>query len=268
MVDTNDCVFLLRTTQSSVIKTVVEGLKDLINDTNIEISQDGLQIITVDGKNCVIIHLKLVAKAFSTFHCSSNVTVGVNVKSLYTLLRTAGNNEVLTMYILRTPSGTDDYIHIIIENKDKKLKDVSKLRTMELNNHTFQIPQMEFNSVIKMSSGDFQKICKDLSNISDKVSIRSEADKLVMTTVDGDIGSKSITVMGNNDSVYFSKTTDTVVEDVYNIKYMLLFIRNSNLCTNVELFFSQGNPMVLLYHVASLGSLKFAVAPMVNPETR
>ncbi len=115
-----------------------------------------------------------------------------------------------------------------------------------------------------MPSNDFQKICKDLNNISDTVTISSEDSKFKMS-VEGDIGEKEI-IIGETVSVAFSKLSNNNVKDRFDLKYLLLFVKSSNLCSTIELFLKKEHPLVLLYSVASLGSLKFVLAPKMSEE--
>lgn len=252
---------LFKTVQSNAIKTLVEGLKDILNDVNLKIDKEGLQIITIDGKKITIVHLKLIAESFEYFYCKSPIELGINMKHLYALLRTVGNNDVITMNVLR-----DDItrLNIVIENKEKNVRDISKLKLLDINEAIYKIPNIEFDSVIKMPSNDFQKICKDLNNISDIVTISNEDNKFKMS-VEGDIGQKEI-VIGENVNVVVNKLSNNNVKGKFDLKYLLLFVKSSNLCSTIELFLKKDNPLVLIYSVASLGSLKFVLAPKINDD--
>lgn len=261
MEDVSDYRMLFKTVQSNAIKTLVEGLKDILNDVNLKVNKDGIQIITIDGKKITIVHLKLVAKSFEFFHCSSPIELGINMKHLYALLRTVGTNDVITMYVTNNDITR---LNIVIENKEKNVRDISKLKLLDINEAIYKIPNIEFDSVIKMPSNEFQKICKDLNNISDIVSIASEDSKFKMS-VEGDIGQKEI-VIGETVNVVVNKISDKNVKGNFDLKYLLLFVKSSNLCSTIELFLKKDNPLVLLYSVASLGSLKFVLAPKVNED--
>lgn len=252
---------IFKTVQSNAIKTLIEGLKDILNDVNFKVNKDGIQIMTLDGKKVTAVHLKLIAKSFEMFHCDKPFEIGLNMKSFHSLLRTVGNNDVITMFVEQADTNK---LHIVIENKEKNVRDVSKLKLLDINEDIYNISNIEFESVIKMPSNDFQKICKDLSNISDVITISSKNNKFSMS-VEGDIGKKEI-IIGENSNVAFNKLTNYSVSEKYDLKYLLLFIKSSNLCSTIELFLKNNAPLVLLYSVASLGSLKFVLAPKVNDD--
>ena len=251
-----DYRMMFRTVQSNAIKTLIEGLKDIIIDVNFKVSSNGIQVTAIDGKLVTMVHLNLIASSFEHFQCSSDITLGINIKDLYVFLKPVGNNDVITMYV----SNKDiTKLNIIVENKEKNIKVVSSIRLLDLNEEGYKIPDINFDSVIKMPSGDFQKYCKDLSNISDTIIIVNKDNQFKMS-VEGDAGSTEI-VLGETVSVEFNKLSDDDFYGKFDIKYLLLFIKNSNLCTNVEIFLKKDLPLILVYSVASLGSLKFVLAP-------
>jgi proliferating cell nuclear antigen len=250
---------IFRTVQSNAIKTLIEGLKDIIVDVNLKVNKHGIQMTAIDGKLVTMVHLNLIASSFEYFECTNDITLGINIKDLYVFLKPVGNNDVITMNVL-----SDDItkLNIIVENKEKNMKVVSSIRLLDLNEDEYKIPDINFDSVIKMPSNDFQKYCKDLSNISDTVIIKNQNNEFIMA-VDGDVGSTEI-VLGETVSVEFNKLSNDDFRGKFDIKYLLLFIKNSNLCTNVELFLKKELPLILVYSVASLGSLKFVLAPKTD----
>lgn len=260
MQDENYRMFF-KTVQSNAIKTLIEGLKDIIIDVNFKINSEGIQIIALDGKLVTMVHLKLVASSFEYFFCKHPITIGVNIKSMHILLKTVGNNDVITMFVDKTDITR---LNIVNENKEKNMRDISQLKLLDINEDIYSIPNIEFDSVIKMPSNDFQKICKDLSNISDVVTIKNVGTQFIMS-VEGDIGNKQI-IIGETLSVEFNKISNDDFSGKFDIKYLLLFIKNSNLCTNIELFLKKDHPLILVYSVASLGSLKFVLAPKVSDD--
>lgn len=258
-IDNSQYRMIFRTIQSNAIKTLIEGLKDIIVDVNFKINDNGIQVTAIDGKLVTMVHLNLIASSFEYFHCSKDITLGINIKDLFVFLKPVGNNDVITMSVIN-----DDLtkLNVVVENKEKNMKVVSKIRLLDLNEEGYKIPDINFDSVIKMPSNDFQKYCKDLSNISDNVIIKNQNNEFIMS-VDGDAGSTEI-VLGETVSVEFNKLSDDDFIGKFDIKYLLLFIKNSNLCTNVELFLKKDLPLILVYSVASLGSLKFVLAPKTD----
>ena len=62
-------VLEFRTVQSNAIRILIEALKNILSDVNIQVSTDGLKIIALDGSKAAIVHLKLEASQFEYFSC-------------------------------------------------------------------------------------------------------------------------------------------------------------------------------------------------------
>lgn len=254
--------FMCKTVQSNAIKTLIEALKDILNDVNFRIDQNGIQILSIDPNKCAIVHLNLFANHFEYYECQNNeFRIGINMKSLFVLLKTVGTNDVITFYMNQSDPIR---LHIVIENQEKNIKDISKLKLLDFDESEYDIPEMQFDSVIKMPSSDFQKICKDLSNIADLVTIQNK-DKDFSMYVDGDIGEKEIMIRENDSTnVEVSKITENSFCETYQLKYLLSFAKSSNLCSSVEIYLKNEFPLVLIYLAGSLGQLKFLLTPFVR----
>ena len=50
-------------------------------------------------------------------------------------------------------------------------------------------------------------------------------------------------------------------DGLYNIKYIQLFTKSTNLCGTVEIYLKTGYPLTILYNVANLGQIKDCLAP-------
>lgn len=260
--------FLCKTVQANAIKTLFEALKDIIDDVTININNEGLQVFTMDHNNCCVVHLNLLKNKFEEYFLESPINIGLNMKNLFLLLKTVGNHDVITFAITKS---SQNKLTIVIENKDKQMKDVSRLNLLDLDEDELIIPDIAFDRIVKISTSDFQKICKDVSNIADTVSFKSDKKSFIIE-VEGDIGSKAIVLKENKKACVYKEDefntisiiniTDNNVNEQYSLKYILLFIKSSNLCPSVEIFLKQRNVVTFIYSVGSLGSLKFSLSPI------
>lgn len=256
----NDYLFYFKTVQASAIKTLFDSLKDLLDDTVLRIEEDGVKIMTIDGRNTVIVHLKLDASSFEEYYCESPRKVGINIPSLYKLIKTIGNNDVLTFYM-----EDETKLIIEIENANRNIRDISRLNALALSDTAIHIPNIEFDSHCRISSNEFQKYCRDLNNISDNVTIEIRNDTFVMTAT-GDIGEKEIILGETKDTLVFDKNNGGNIQNSFNLNFLCLFARSSNLCSELQLFIKKDKPLVLVYPIANLGTLKYVLASRYNPD--
>jgi proliferating cell nuclear antigen len=246
----------IRTVQASAFKILIEALKELLTDTCIDFDETGMKIVSLDNSHVVLVHLKLDATKFEYFHCDNKITIGVNMLNLYKLIRTINSNDTLTLFI-----ESDDLNHlgIKIENGEKNTKTIYKLNLMDLDNPKISINPADFNYEIMLQSADLQKICRDMYNIAEVVEIKNVGNQLILSCK-GDFCSQE-TLLADTENNSCNKNNNEIVQGVFNLKYLVLFTKCTNLCSTVELFLRNDYPLLLRYMVASLGEVKLCLAP-------
>lgn len=246
----------IKTVQASSFKILLEALKDLLTDTCIEFDSTGLKIIAMDTSHVVLVHLKLEAKNFESYYCPNKVSIGVNMLQMHKLIKTVHNNDTLTLFM-----DEDDINHlgIKIENSDKNTKSTFYLNLLDLDNPSISIDPTEFSSVITLPSSDFQKICRDMSNISEYVEIKNIHNQLIFSCK-GDFCSQE-TILSDNSEI---QNNGNIVQGVFKLKYLVLFTKCSNLCNTIEIYLKNDYPLIVKYSVASLGEIKLAIAPSLS----
>lgn len=247
----------VRTVQSSAFKVLIEAMKELLTDTSIEFDETGMKIISMDNSRVVLVHLKLDACKFEHYHCESKIVIGVNMLNMYKLIRSINSNDILTLFI-----DVDDMNHlgIKIENGEKNTRTTYKLNLLDYDSKKITIDSADFNSVITLPSIDFQKICRDMNNIADFVEIKNVDTQLILSCK-GDFCSQETIIADNDNNAITSKNGDEIVQGIFNLKYLVIFTKCTNLCNTVELYLKNDYPLLIKYTVASLGEIKLALAP-------
>jgi proliferating cell nuclear antigen len=247
----------IKTVQSGAIRVLFESLKDVLSDVNIHVTESYLKIVSMDGSKTAIVHLKLMASQFETFYCGEkSLSLGVNMMSLFKILKSIKNNDIVTFSV---KAHDTTKLIITLANPDKFTKTVSVLKLLDIDDNLLNIPNVEFDSILSIPSSDFQNYIRDLSVISNEIVIESN-DQALTLQVDGDFASQCITV-SQQQSNGLTVTREAHTSNKFNLKYLLLFTKSSNLCNNVELYLKSNFPLVMIYNVANLGQLKFCLAP-------
>ena len=102
----------LRTVQSNAIRTLIEGLKDILTDTTFQFSPEGIKLLCMDGNHVSLVSLKLEAENFEYFKCENTFKIGLNISNFHKLIKTVSNNDTITANDTETEShstGTEDH---------------------------------------------------------------------------------------------------------------------------------------------------------------
>lgn len=251
----------IKTMQATTFKQVIDALKEILMDVNLEFDETGMKIVAMDNTHVVLVHLKLDADRFETYFCEKKLYVGINMLKLHMLIKTISNNDVLTLFVEREDPNS---LGIRIENPDKNVRTHYKLSMFDINVLNINIPPADFPTVITMPSVDFQKIVRDMHNLADFMEIRN-VEKQLCFSCKGDFCTQE-TVLGVDKnqglSIVKSGTTKSheIIQGVFSLKYLSMFTKCTNLCNVVEIFLKNNFPLVLRYSVASLGEAKFVLA--------
>lgn len=250
----------LKTVQAVAFKLLIEAMKELLTDVNIEFDETGMKILTMDTSHVVLVHLKLDADRFESYYCEGKINVGINMLNMHKLIKTINNNNTLCLFIDR-----DDvnYLGIRIDNTEKNSRTTYKLNLLDLDYTEITVDPTHFADVVTLPSVDFQKICRDMHNIAEFMEIRSVQNQLTFSCK-GDFCSQE-TVIYDTNTVCNAQDEDgnpaDIVQGVFSIKHLVLFTKCTNLCSMMDIHLRNDYPIVLKYNVSSMGTIKIALAP-------
>lgn len=263
----NNHIIEIKTVQTNAFKILCEALKEILTDVNIEFNENYMKIIAMDPSQTILVRLKLDSDKFEYFYCEKKFLAGVNMSNLFKLLRTLTNNDALTLFI---DKNNTNQLGIRIENGEKNLITTYHLNLIEVDEQGYQIPEIEFESVITMPSNEFTKICKDMINISDVIEIKSIynhniGNQLIFSCV-GEFAQQETILGESNNGLSFSKQNDThdIIQGNYNLKHVVLFSKCTNLCGSIEIYIKNDFPIVIKFSVGSLGDVLVCLAPKIE----
>lgn len=257
-------VLTIKTVQIAPFRTLMTALKDILLETNITFQPDGIRIINMDKSHTILAHLYLDANKFEFFECKKEkIIIGVNMFHLFKLINTIDNDDTLTIYIENNDyvDGIVSYLGLKFENGDIKQCKTQKLRLIEPEPEELVYPDVKFSSIINLPSTDFQKIIRDLSNISDKLEIKSVGNELIFKC-SGQFASAEIHRAESDGSMGFLSKQDSskIIQGEFSLKNLGYFIKCTNLCSQIEVYLENDLPLVVKYDVASLGSIRLCLS--------
>lgn len=250
----------LQTVQTSIFKIIVETLKEILTDVNIEFSRDYIKIVKLDVSLTVLVNMKLETENFEKYECNYTeeepLSVGVNIFNLFKLLKTIGNDDILSLIIDSENSGI---LEINIENDTKNSLTRYSLNLIEVDEKKFTLPEMEFESIVTFNASSFQKIIKDCNALSDTIEIKTYNNQLIFSCM-GDFAAQETIIGEKTDDIKFDKCGPTIVQGCFLIKYLMSFIKFTNLSNNIKIFLKNDYPLIVKYTAGNLGEISLLVA--------
>lgn len=244
----------LKTIQAASIKSLFEVLHSVLNDVNILFDKDGMRILTMDISKTSLVNVLLEASMFEEYECVRPLIAGVNMTNMFKLLKSISNNDILTIDINST-----EKMELMIENVAKKSKTRFDLKLLDLDDDILEVPNMNMSIITTLPSVDFQRICRDMSHLSTKITM-GRKDNVFTISCNGDFADQLTNIECGDDT-----GNGKHVNDTYSLQYILLFTKATSMCSSVQIFQEEtSQPIVFKYNVANLGFIEFYLAPIVS----
>jgi len=272
----------LKTSLASAIKIVIDAMNSLLTDANfifypyyIEESDDspyeennhknigGIVVKEVNKTGKILVYMRLDADKFDIYKYNYNkkkLTLGIDINNLFKCLKCMSYFD--TMIWLVDEDDINKLI-IVLESSERKEKKTFKINLMDIEEESYEIAPIQFPYSISLPSQDFHKYCKDMGASTDKIEIKATYNKLFFSGK-GEIGNIEFEVGETNGGLSIISTSNNsneIVQGLFELKFLLIFTKCTNLCNQVILFLKNDYPIIVTYQIATLGEIKLVLSP-------
>ena len=254
----NNYILEIKTIQASTIKSVIDAMKEILMDVNLEFDENGMKIVALDNTHIVLIHLKLHADKFESYYCMKKLYVGINMLKFHMLIKTIQNGDILSLFIHKDDP---NILGITIENNEKNVKTTYKLSMLDIDVVNVDIPPADFNTIITMPSAYLQKIIRDMHNLAEYIEIKNIGGKLILSC-QGEFCCQETILATETQNIQIknNENTQEIIQGIFSLKYLSIFTKCTNLCSTVEIYLKNSYPIILQYSIASMWSVKLCLA--------
>jgi len=258
-------MFEAKLTQGNVLKKILDAIKDLVPNANWDCSSNGISVQAMDSSHVSLVSLTLSNEGFDPFRCDRNITLGMDTGTLSKILKCASNDDSITV---KAEDGSDTVSFVFESQNQERVCDYN-MKLMDIDSEHLGIPEQDYDAVVHMPSSEFQRICRDLTQIGDSVKIKCTKEG-IRFSASGDLGDGNILL---KQSASVDKEEDQVsielnepVELTFALRYLNFFTKASPLSSTVTMSLKDDVPLVLDYRIGELGNLKFYLAPKIDED--
>ena len=90
-------MFEAKLIEAAVLKKIVEAIKDLVTDVNIDATPSGLSLQAMDSSHVALVSLTLASSGFEQYRADRPMTLGVSITNLAKVLKLAGNEDKIIL---------------------------------------------------------------------------------------------------------------------------------------------------------------------------
>lgn len=269
-------MFQAKLSEGILLKKLIESIKDLVTDINLDITSTGISLQAMDSSHVALVTLNLSSEGFEEYRCDKQMTLGVSVANLSKIMKCGGNDDSITLSAEEDPSS----LNIKFENSSKKnifkffieqkKQSEFNLSLITIDSEHLGIPETQYSAMVTMSSSEFTRICRELYSLNETVNIETTKTSIKFG-VNGENVGGSIKIEANDSSNLDEQTIIQVEESVnlaFALRYLNMFTKASTLSQQVSLYLSVEFPLMVEYKLQQLGVLKFYLAPRISDDNK
>ena len=113
-------MFEARLATGNTFKGIVDAIKDLVTDANLECTDEEISMQCMDSAHVSLVAIQLQANAFEQFRCDRNLSLGFNSENMAKVLKMMGKEDEL---VLKAEDDGDSLIMMFENDKAGTIAD-------------------------------------------------------------------------------------------------------------------------------------------------
>lgn len=249
-------IFSCKTREGYSIKVLAELLQNNITTACFQIDEKGIRLRMMDHHRTILIDLELDADCFSVykFNGGDKLDLGINLSHLHKMLKTIKKRDSIKLFI---DDDNPNDLNIKVTPKENTRSSTSVIKIQTIQNLDIDLPESYGKPVI-VPSGEFQKMCKGLTHISNITHILATGFSIRFSSDAGGV-MKRYTDFGetedsDNDEENESKSSPNYSE-LFDTDQLIRITKLAGLSGTMQIYPKIDNPLLFKSTVGSLGRI-------------
>lgn len=242
--------------KASFLKNVIDGVKEIIVQTNIDWTDEGISIQGMDASHVALSNVFLSKLDFVFYHIKESITIGIDMVRLSKLLAMTEGEDSLELFIKNDDEAT---INMVIVSQDNKKRSHFQIPLLDIDSDYMNIPDMIYKGHVIQKSSEILSAVRDLGFFGDSVKIGIDNSELKIS-VEGDFGKGE---RAWKEGILRTTNLDELQQS-YPIKYMLMALKGNSVSSDVSIEMTQGSPIRISYSFGKASKIVNYVAPKMD----
>ncbi len=268
-----ETLFHLQTSNVLLLKKLFDSLKEIMIETNLEISKDYFKISHMNSENSICCFLELPSSILNEngnkytcdYPSDNPLIVGINLLHLSKIFKSINVNNQLH---LKTRTNDKNSLLIVVNNTKRKEISNFIMNFIELDGNKMSIPDIEFDTILKLDAKFFRKIIKEIHSLKAKfIDIKICNKQLIFSGLGRYVHRQTIVEPCSVDSavqMLFTRNSEYVSQGTYSTKDLISVSKFSTLSKYVKIKMKTDVPLIVEFDVPELGNLKLLITTRKN----
>ena len=223
------------------LRDSVDIISQLIDDGLFNVKKSGIELEAADRTMVSFVDFKLKSSAFESYECDKDITVGINLLNLLTVLKRANIDDKLTLSL----DEKDNVLEVVLEGSSVRKFALPLLQISKVDTPDIEQLLKKFTADAEVSSDVFEQGISDAEIVADSVIIELSPDKLRMFA-EGNNSKSELKIFKGTDTLTKLNTKDTVSAR-YSLDYLKKMIKGSRLSDKVNIMLGKDFPLRMVF---------------------
>lgn len=248
----------LKMDKSEVWKNCIGAISNLIEEADLDISEEGVNLKAMDPSHVALAGLKISDAAFTEFDVDKPEKLGIDLTEMDKIMSRANKNDKSTLEYVEEEN------RLKLEFRGTSTRRFS-LPLLELEEEELPEPELNFTANAKVTAGTIREGLKDAALVGDNVKFELSDEKFKMS-IESDTGSAEME-LSKEDEGLKDLNVESPTRAMYNIGYLEDMFKAAGSNDIVEINHGEDLPIQIIFKMADgEGQLKFLLAPRVETE--
>jgi len=248
-------MFRARLGGADLLKRGIDAVAQLITETTLNLSPDGISLTAMDPANVSLVDLKINKSAFEKYEIDKEQSIGISLEDLTQILKRAKADKPIELTLTK-----ENRLEIVINDKTK-----FDIPLLDLGSKPAKKPNLDFAATIDFKTSLLDDAISDTEIVSDAIIFQTEKDKLNIFA-EGD-GRKVESSFGKDEDNIIDIDSKESVKSMFPIDYLRKITKGTKMADSATLFLGKDYPLKIeLKDDDGNFELSYVLAPRIENE--
>lgn len=254
-------IFKARTTDSYVIKILIELLQNNINIGCFVLKKNGISLRMMNTNKTILFNIDLDGEQFDryVFTPKENMHIGLNLGLLYKMIRTIKKKDTI-QFVINNKNINELRIKVIPKENNRVTTSCVKIQSTQ--NLKIDLPK-NYSNVSIIQSNDYQKMCKTMSQIGNKIQISTKSNYVGFSCDTGELITRQVEFgsLDDSDSESENKNNETkkLLVQRFDIQRLVSTSKLASLSKRIHVLSHNDLPLCFKLNIGLIGKLSIFI---------
>jgi len=252
--------FELKLENSKILKTIVETLGSIIDETEIKITPEQFIITAMDPSRICLLKLTIDKEDFDEYEADGEFSLGINLSDLEKIMKRASSDDSLKL----KHTTTDNKIKIIMQREGS-----ARARTFTLALLDLDIEEIAMNNLLAIEypiswviDPDFLiEAIKDAEIYSEILNIQAQENIGLTFQSSGQIG-EMVYELGLDE--FIETDIESTEKGAYSLNFLRAIMKITSITEKLKVSLKTDHPIKMFFNLLEGGELNYFLAPRVQ----